>query len=101
MTKPATKLKEEFFKLLLPTIYFFVALHIVAFVRMLPPLEFKATRVAARRSIATFVRLRSYRPMPQKLAKLHLNPPRRPILVTFVLPRIPLQLKPNNNGETQ
>src|SRR5438067_12749681 len=29
------KLKEEFFKLLPPTIYFFVALHSVAFVRML------------------------------------------------------------------
>src|SRR5437764_2499294 len=30
-----TKLKEEFFKILPPTIYFFVALHIVAFVRVL------------------------------------------------------------------
>ena len=30
-----TKLKEEFFKLLPPTIYFFVALHIVAFIRVL------------------------------------------------------------------
>jgi hypothetical protein len=29
------KLKEEFFKLLPPTIYFFVALHLVAFVRVL------------------------------------------------------------------
>ena len=29
------KLKEEFFKLLPPTIYFFVALHIVAFIRVL------------------------------------------------------------------
>ena len=29
------KLKEEFFKLLPPTIYFFVALHIVAIVRVL------------------------------------------------------------------
>jgi hypothetical protein len=29
------KLKEEFFKLLPPTIFFFVALHIVAFVRLL------------------------------------------------------------------
>src|SRR5437763_7221930 len=35
MTKLATKLKEEFFALLPPTIYFFVALHIVAFVRVL------------------------------------------------------------------
>jgi hypothetical protein len=33
--KAATKLKEEFFKILPPTIYFFVALHIVAFVRVL------------------------------------------------------------------
>ena len=35
MSKVSTKLKEEFFKLLPPTIYFFVALHIVAFVRVL------------------------------------------------------------------
>jgi hypothetical protein len=30
-----TKLKEEFFKLLPPTIYFFVALHLVMFIRVL------------------------------------------------------------------
>ena len=35
MSKLSTKLKEEFFKLLPPTIYFFVALHIVMFVRIL------------------------------------------------------------------
>jgi len=35
MTKLSTKLKDELFKLLPPTIYFFVALHIVAFVRVL------------------------------------------------------------------
>ncbi len=35
MSKVSAKLKEEFFKLLPPTIYFFVALHIVAFVRVL------------------------------------------------------------------
>ena len=35
MTKLSTKLKEEFFKLLPPTIFFFVALHIVTFVRVL------------------------------------------------------------------
>ena len=35
MTKLSTKLKEEFFSLLPPTIFFFVALHIVAFVRVL------------------------------------------------------------------
>ena len=35
MTKLFTKLKEEFFRLLPPTIFFFVALHIVAFVRVL------------------------------------------------------------------
>ena len=29
-----TKLKEEFFKLLPPTIFFFVALHIVMFIRI-------------------------------------------------------------------
>ena len=30
-----TKLKEEFFKILPPTIFFFVALHLVTFVRVL------------------------------------------------------------------
>jgi hypothetical protein len=35
MTKLFTKLKEEFFALLPPTIFFLVALHIVAFVRVL------------------------------------------------------------------
>jgi hypothetical protein len=35
MTKLSSKLKEEFFKLLPPTIFFFVALHIVTFVRVL------------------------------------------------------------------
>src|SRR5438309_7589302 len=35
MTKLSTTLKKEFFKLLPPTIFFFVALHIVAFVRVL------------------------------------------------------------------
>src|SRR5258708_8322851 len=35
MTKLSSKLKKEFFELLPPTIFFFVALHIVAFVRVL------------------------------------------------------------------
>src|SRR5438874_5990952 len=35
MTKLSTKLKEELFALLPPTIFFFVALHIVAFARVL------------------------------------------------------------------
>ena len=35
MTKLSTTLKKEFFALLPPTIFFFVALHIVAFVRVL------------------------------------------------------------------
>src|SRR6184192_3142071 len=35
MGKVSSKLKEELFKLLPPTIFFFVALHIVAFVRVL------------------------------------------------------------------
>jgi len=35
MSKLSSKLKEEFFELLPPTIFFFVALHIVAFVRVL------------------------------------------------------------------
>jgi hypothetical protein len=46
-----TKLKEEFFKILPPTIYFFVALHLVMFIRVLmlinrfptKPLIYKAT----------------------------------------------------------
>src|SRR5213082_232506 len=35
MTKLSTTLKKEFFKLLPPTIFFFVALHIVMFIRVL------------------------------------------------------------------
>src|SRR5256714_14140459 len=35
MTKLSATLKKEFFELLPPTIFFFVALHIVAFVRVL------------------------------------------------------------------
>jgi len=35
MSKLLTKLKEEFFAVLPPTIFFFVALHIVAFIRVL------------------------------------------------------------------
>ena len=35
MSKLSTKLKEEFFKILPPTIYFFVALHLVMFIRVL------------------------------------------------------------------
>src|SRR5204862_6846892 len=35
MTKLSTTLKKEYFELLPPTIFFFVALHIVAFIRVL------------------------------------------------------------------
>ncbi len=35
MSKLTTKLKEEFFAIIPPTIYFFVALHIVVFIRVL------------------------------------------------------------------
>src|SRR5882762_2992216 len=52
MTKLSTKLKEEFFKLLPPTIFFFVALHIVAFVRVL---MLKGTGVALSSSISIAV----------------------------------------------
>ena len=52
MTKLFTKLKEEFFKLLPPTIFFFVALHIVAFVRVL---MLKGTRVSPSSSISIAV----------------------------------------------
>ena len=48
----AAKLKEEFFKLLPPTIYFFVALHIVAFVRVL---MLKKTGIAPFSSISIAV----------------------------------------------
>jgi hypothetical protein len=46
-----TKLKEEFFKILPPTIYFFVALHIVMFVRVLM-LEGTGIRASSSVSIA-------------------------------------------------
>ena len=35
MTKPAAKLKEEFLSLLPPTLFFFIALHVVAFIHAL------------------------------------------------------------------
>src|SRR2546430_1599672 len=52
MTKLFAKLKEEFFALLPPTIYFFVALHIVAFVRVL---MLKGTGLAPSSSISIAV----------------------------------------------
>ena len=54
MSKLISKLKEEFFAVLPPTIFFFVALHVVAFVRMLmlkgtglPPLSTVSIGIAA------------------------------------------------------
>src|SRR5881628_3955436 len=47
-----TKLKEEFFKLLPPTIFFFVALHIVTFVRVL---MLKGTGISPLSSISVAV----------------------------------------------
>src|SRR5713226_9760271 len=52
MTKLFTTLKEEFFKLLPPTIFFFVALHIVAFIRVL---MLKGTGLAPSSSISIAV----------------------------------------------
>src|SRR6266436_9867853 len=52
MTKLFAKLKEEFFALLPPTIYFFVALHIVAFVRVL---MLKGTGIAPSSSVSIAV----------------------------------------------
>lgn len=52
MSKLATTLKKEFFELLPPTIYFFVALHIVAFVRVL---MLKGTGLAPSSSISIAV----------------------------------------------
>jgi hypothetical protein len=47
-----TKLKEEFFKILPPTIFFFIALHLVMFVRVL---MLKGTGVAPSSSISIAV----------------------------------------------
>jgi hypothetical protein len=52
MTKLFTKLKEEFFALLPPTTFFFVALHIVAFVRVL---MLKGTGISPLTSISVAV----------------------------------------------
>src|SRR5258708_19363575 len=52
MSKLSNKLKEEFFALLPPTIYFFVALHIVAFVRVL---MLKGTGISPTSSISIAV----------------------------------------------
>src|SRR5438105_6217425 len=52
MTKLSTKLKEEFFALLPPTIFFFVALHIVTFVRVL---MLKGTGISPTSSISIAV----------------------------------------------
>jgi hypothetical protein len=52
MTKLFTKLKEEFFALLPPTIFFFVTLHIVMFIRVL---MLKGTGVAPSSSISIAV----------------------------------------------
>ena len=52
MSKVFSKLKEEFLALLPPTIYFFVALHIVAFVRVL---MLKGTGIAPSSSISIAV----------------------------------------------
>src|SRR5438874_8850899 len=52
MIKLSTKLKKEFFELLPPTIFFFVALHIVAFVRVL---MLKGTGISPTSSISIAV----------------------------------------------
>ncbi len=52
MSKLSAKLKEEFFALLPPTIFFFVALHIVAFVRVL---MLKGTGISPLSSISVAV----------------------------------------------
>ena len=52
MSKLSTKLKEETFALLPPTIFFFVALHIVAFVRVL---MLKGTGISPLSSISVAV----------------------------------------------
>jgi hypothetical protein len=52
MTKLSTKLKEEFFALLPPMIFFFVALHIVAFIHVL---MLKKTGIAPSSSVSIAV----------------------------------------------
>jgi hypothetical protein len=52
MSKLSTKLKEEFFKILPPTIFFFVALHIVAFIHAL---MLKKTGIAPSSSVSIAV----------------------------------------------
>ena len=52
MSKLSTTLKKEFFELLPPTIFFFVALHIVAFVRVL---MLKGTGISPTSSISIAV----------------------------------------------
>jgi hypothetical protein len=52
MTKLSATLKKEFLELLPPTIYFFVALHIVAFIRVL---MLEKTGIAPSSSISIFV----------------------------------------------
>src|SRR5437870_2467946 len=52
MTKLSTTLKKEFFELLPPTIFFFVALHIVTFVRVL---MLKGTGISPTSSISIAV----------------------------------------------
>ena len=52
MSKVSTTLKKEFFELLPPTIYFFVALHIIAFVRVL---MLKGTGISPTSSISIAV----------------------------------------------
>src|SRR5213079_1671660 len=52
MTKLSTTLKKEFFELLPPTIFFFVALHIITFIRVL---MLKGTGIAPSSSISIAV----------------------------------------------
>src|SRR5215475_3070502 len=52
MSKISTKLKEEFFAVLPPTIFFFVALHVVAYIRVL---MLKSTGISPSSSISVAV----------------------------------------------
>ena len=52
MSKVSSKLKKEFLALLPPTIFFFVALHIVAFIRVL---MLKGTRISPLGSVSVAV----------------------------------------------
>jgi hypothetical protein len=73
MNKLSAKLKEEFFALLPPTIFFFVVLHIVAFVRVLIGGSMSAINTALprmRAATATDIEVSGEIPVPFSIQSL-------------------------------